>query len=297
MRLTFVGSRNFKAWLCDELRFDHEPLLKDINPDILEKYFGWRLEQRWANRKLSPATVNRERRILRAVFNRAIRKGVMSPPNPIGATDPIREIRRLKYIPSEAEILRFLREAKTPYFCYGPGGKTNGRTRERNPVFHDVALLISNTGLRLSEALYLEWSDVNLSGGHCQDGTLYVRTKELNPIKDREERPLPINDAVRSMLLTRRQLVKDCPWVFPNPDNKPHNRHTFGRDFGSIAKKAGVPQLTPQSLRRAFATLQAHAGVPAFILKNQMGHASVTTTEKFYIGGGAGAWVPRAIGG
>ena len=103
----------------------------------------------------------------------------MSPPNPVTLTDPIRETRRLKYVPSEAEVLRFLKQARTPYPCKGPGGKTNGTTHEHDPAFHDLALLIANSGLRFSEALHLEWADINLTGGHCKGGTLYVAKGQL----------------------------------------------------------------------------------------------------------------------
>jgi integrase len=294
------ASKIFGRWLNDELRFSRELLLSDVTPERLQKYFGWRLKQKveQTGKSISPGTVNQDRRSLRAIFNRAIRIGSMPSPNPIVATDPIRETKRLKWIPSEEEVLRFLKEAKTPYLCVGPFGKTNGRTKERNPLFHDVAVLIANTGLRISEALALEWQDVNTTGGHCKGGTLYVRSKEENPIKDREERAIPLNDVVREMLLERRQLVeKECRWIYPNPDGNPHNARTFRRDHMAISKKAGLSKLTPQSLRRFYGTAQAQAGVPPFVLKVWMGHSSVTTTEAHYVGGGSGSWMPRAIGG
>jgi integrase len=166
---------------------------------------------------------------------------------------------------------------------------------------HDVAILIVNSGLRLMEALTLRWDEIDLTGGMFEGGTLYVKSKQENPIKDREERVLPINDAIRALLLRRRQVVpRECPWVFPTRGGRSADRGTFRRDLSLAAQRAGISpsgKVSAQALRRFFATVNARTGMPPFVLRGLMGHSSVRTTEQHYIAGGAGpGWTPRSFG-
>lgn len=51
------------------------------------------------------------------------------------------------------------------------------------------------------------------------------------------------------------------------------------------AKRAGVESLSPHDLRRSFATDLINAGNPIGIVKDLMGHSSVTTTDRYHIRG------------
>jgi len=58
------------------------------------------------------------------------------------------------------------------------------------------------------------------------------------------------------------------------------------RDMRRHVRKAGLKltaPLTVHTLRKSFAQNHANAGTPSMTLKALMGHASITTTEKFYL--------------
>jgi integrase len=285
LALNRTACRQFIAWLEDELRFTHEAMLKDVTPERLQDYLACR------SKTQSPATANRDRRILRGLFSCALKKGVVAS-NPVLATDPVTAVRRVKPVPTEEEIRRLLDEAQRPVKLLGPGGKGNGSTRERNPLVLDVSLMIVNTGLRLMEALTLQWIDVELAADR-----IVVRTKSENRIKDHEERHVPLTDAVRDLLLRRRQAAEGPGWVFATSGGRAPDPASFRHLFKRVASRAGLGWINPQALRRAFASLCAAAGMPPLVLKELMGHASVSTTERHYIGSNiAGAWRPRSIG-
>lgn len=303
VELNTQAARRFLAWLRDnQPRPDREPMLRDVTPDSVQRYLGYLRD----SCGLSPATCNHHRRSLVTMFSRAIRKGLVEEGrNPVRLTDKVPEVKRIKPVPTEGEVARLLVAALEPVPNVGRGGKgPGGSFRDRSPLVHDVALLIVNSGLRLVEALTLRWDELDMTGGMYEGGTLYVRSKPENLIKDREERAVPLNDGIRALLLKRRQLVpKDCPWVFPTGGNKrqPPDPGTFRRDLSLAAKRAGIEpagKVSAQALRRFFATANARTGMPPFVLKNLMGHASVSTTENHYVGGGAAArgWTPRSFG-
>jgi integrase len=267
------------------------------------------------------------------MFNVAVERGLIEPgANPIPRTRPLKMVRRVRATPTEAEVTRLLQAALQPVPNVGRGGKgPEGSFRERSPLVHDVALLIVNSGLRLMEALILRWDELDMTGGMYEGGTLYVRSKVENPLKDYEERAVPINDAIRGLLLRRRQLVpRECPWVFPTwgghpperdkkdptvtptkesaqeekpkPQFRPPRRDTFYRDLGQAAERAGIEpkgRASAQALRRFFATVNARTGMPPFVLKQLMGHSSLETTQRHYVAGWSGGtgpgWTPLAF--
>ena len=48
------------------------------------------------------------------------------------------------------------------------------------------------------------------------------------------------------------------------------------------AEEAGVGHVTLHMLRHSYCTQSADAGVPAFVLQEQMGHRHLATTQKYY---------------
>jgi integrase len=327
-------ARRFLAYVRDaQLRADRNPMLRDVTPDLVQRFMAHLFDVE----HLAPPTINHARGVLSGMFNVAVERGLIEPGgNPIPRTKPLKMIRRVRATPTEAEVARLLKAAMQPVPNVGRGGKgPEGSFRERSPLVHDVAVLIVNSGLRLMEALTLRWDELEMTGGMYEGGTLYVRSKPENLLKDYEERTVPINDAIRELLLRRRQLVpKECPWVYPTwggrplkhgkngrpgakngsagaqdketsePRFRPQRRDTFYRDLALAAERTGIEppgRASAQALRRFFATVNARTGMPPFVLKQLMGHSSLETTQRHYVagwGGGAGpGWTPLEIKG
>jgi site-specific recombinase XerD len=74
--------------------------------------------------------------------------------------------------------------------------------------------------------------------------------------------------------------MKDCPWVFPNP-------HT-GKPFVSVyyswntaRTKAGLRDVRMHDLRHSFASALVNRGMTLYDVKELLGHASITTTQRY----------------
>lgn len=122
--------------------------LNKIDEALIERY----IEKRKGNR-LSPATVNRELATLRRLLYLAKRWSVIKAVPTIEMLDGERQ---RKFVLSHSDENNYLAIAPDP--------------------LRDVALLILDTGLRIGEAVGLQWVDVHLEPvGSARFGCLQVR--------------------------------------------------------------------------------------------------------------------------
>jgi integrase len=187
-------------------------------------------------------TVVREVRIVIAILAKAKRKGVFA-----GDLEALGTDLEGTYTPRERsltpeEVVAFL--AALP----------NARWRAMASVC--VAL-----GCRLSEAARLAPEDVELDAGVVWiDGR---KTADSN-------RTLPILSPYRALL---ESALKDLPFgKVANVD----------RTFKAAAKKAEIPNLSPNDLRRTHATLNSVMGLPDDMIARLLGHSSVSMTKRTY---------------
>ena len=173
---------------------------------------------------------------------------------------------------------------------HGRGGKGAGNSRERYTPLHDLILFALNTGARLGEAIYLEWTDVDLEGG-----LIKILNKPEHLVKDREDRIVRANPILLTMLC-RRHAARNAEVrrVFPSMKGAVLDRRNLLREFKIAAKRAGLESANYLVLRHTALTALARSGAPLFVLKEVAGHSSVRTTERYYIGsmGGEGWAVP-----
>jgi integrase len=135
------------------------------------------------------------------------------------------------------------------------------------------------TGLRLGEMQWLQWGDIDLRAG-----VLHVRAKEGHPIKDNEDRTLPLPSAAVDMLKmqheTRRSRATD--WYYPAVSN--HEKRfssTLINHVRKLFRQAGITA-SAVVLRHTYASMLLSQGCPPFELMKYMGHASIQTTQRHY---------------
>jgi len=133
-------------------------------------------------------------------------------------------------------------------------------------------LLMIDSGLRMAEAIALNWGDVDISSG-------IVRVEKG---KGRKARSVVIGAH------TRRALLKYCSEV-EHSDNYPlfQTRHS-GRFTPSglrswllrISERAGM-HISPHAIRRTFATLSLRAGMNVIQLQGLLGHSTLEMTRHY----------------
>jgi len=136
--------------------------------------------------------------------------------------------------------------------------------------------LLYATGLRVSELVHLEMSQINLS-----HGVLRIWGK------GNKERLVPIgeiaNDWVTQYIEQARiELAKgnSVDTVFVTKRGKGMTRHAFWHLIKKYALKAGIQKaLSPHTLRHAFATHLLNHGADIRVVQMLLGHSDLSTTQ------------------
>ena len=135
--------------------------------------------------------------------------------------------------------------------------------------------LLYATGMRVSELLHLNVSDVNLRLSYvtCHDGN--------------KERVIPIGHVSRDVLdrylrECRPSFVEDGneKALFTNVAGKPMSRQGFWKVLKGYAEEAGIQRdITPHTLRHSFAVHMLQNGADVRSVQVMMGHSDISTTQ------------------
>lgn len=142
----------------------------------------------------------------------------------------------------------------------------------------DVALftLLYGAGLRIAEALSLDLGDAPLPG---RDDALRVRGK------GNKERVVPVLPAVRAAIADylkhRGPGAPDEP-LFIGARGKRLDPAVAQKSLRDFRRLAGLPEhATPHALRHSFATHLLGAGADLRSIQDLLGHASLSTTQRY----------------
>ena len=144
----------------------------------------------------------------------------------------------------------------------------------------DVATLILEAGLRLGEALKLQWADIHAEPvDGARYGYLFVRDGKSRYAR----RPLPLTRRVRGLLEVRRSAVRSV-WVFPSPDDpsRPWAGTSLDHMHAQVRSQLGLPrEFVLHSLRHTMLTRLGEAGADAFTIMRIAGHSSITVSQRY----------------
>ena len=142
-------------------------------------------------------------------------------------------------------------------------------------VLVDFIELALNTGMRKNEILKLQWHNVDLQN------RLIVLQADEN--KSKRVRSVPLNDAAVAAIRRRQAFVRlvcpESPWVMA----KRNGMHlvSANRAFNIACMSAGIEDFRIHDLRHTCASWLVSAGVPLADVKEVLGHASITMTERY----------------
>lgn len=137
--------------------------------------------------------------------------------------------------------------------------------------------LLYATGIRVSELVHLELTDVNLPVGFitCRD--------------DQKERNIPFGCTTKKALVDylengRESLLKgkEANWLFVNCNGKAMSRQGFWKIIKYYGEMAGFQSdITPHSLRHSFAAHLLKNGADVRAVQNMLGHSDMATTQVY----------------
>ncbi|MBA7590455.1 Tyrosine recombinase XerD [subsurface metagenome] len=204
------------------------------------------IEEHLATIKGAPETRHAQFRALRAFFKFVSQR--YKHPNPVAKVDPPRCPKKVMATLEPDEMMRLLLASSSS--------------------LRDNALLtlLVDTGMRSSEAAGLRKQDIKAS-------TVMVRGKT-------GEREIPISEETRRLLLA---LITDKGEYIFNGHKGPLGRHGVYRIVHACMEKAGIygPKLGGHRLRHGFGKGYLVNGGDLRSLQQIMGHANITTTEKY----------------
>jgi len=158
-------------------------------------------------------------------------------------------------------------------------------------------LLAASTGLRRGELLGLRWRDVDMEAGSLAVvQTLLQVNNKLDfgtPKTEKGSRNVWLDTHTVAALRSHRrtQVAERLAWgpeyqdndlVFAREDGTPIHPDGFGRTFARHAKAAALPTIRLHDLRHTHATLALQAGIPAKVVSERLGHASISITLDIY---------------
>jgi integrase len=158
-------------------------------------------------------------------------------------------------------------------------------------------LLIATTGMRRGELAGLRWVDVDLEAGRLsvrQPRVVVANTPQASEPKSARGRRSLALDPVTVAALRRhraRQLEHklavgarywDSGLVFTWPDGSPIHPRRFSRWFERHSGRAGLPRIRLHDLRHSYASAALAAGVPAKVVSERLGHATIAVTMDVY---------------
>ena len=146
------------------------------------------------------------------------------------------------------------------------------------PLLHGMAVLMLDTGLRVGEAIHLEWPDVHLEPAAGADlGYLKVRARHS---KNSKPRNIPLT--ARAVELLESLGPHKAGYVFHRSHGEPVYQTWLNQQHSELRTLLKLPaEMVPHSFRHTYGTRLGEAGADAFTIMRLMGHSSVTVSRKY----------------
>ena len=215
-------------------------------------------------RNYATTTVARKVAAARSFFSFMVAEGIIK-------ANPIQEVRSPKIGKSLPKPISF---SQVRLLLEQPSKLSTPEAKRDKAMLE----LLYASGMRVSELVSLNLSDVDLEGG-------YVRCFG----KGNKERVIPIYEqavlAVKEYIgKTRPELVHndDERALFLNPRGDRLTRQGFWQKLKEYAKSANLePEVTPHTLRHSFATHMLNGGADLRSVQELLGHANISTTQVY----------------
>ncbi|OGD72522.1 MAG: hypothetical protein A2Y64_03195 [Candidatus Coatesbacteria bacterium RBG_13_66_14] len=243
--------------------------LDGLTPAALVAYLR---EEREAGRAAS--TIRRRLAALRSLANFAAAEGLFDT-KPLGELTLPRRTEPLPRPLRQEELEALLAAARRRVERAVDKGSYKTLT-PRQRALRDLALLelLYAAGLRVSEALSVDWAQLDLRTG-------YVRITG----KGGRQRVVPVGETALRALARYRDALgqpKRADPVFCSRPGAALNRNRVNRLLAELAAEAGLDcALGPHRLRHSFATHLLAGGASVRLVKELLGHSRLVETQRY----------------
>ena len=251
--------------------FDRELRLRDLDAAKLQQFVDWLTSRPGRNGRLSDSSIANALVPLRLALDAAVAEGVLAE-NPAAALVLPRrrggrawQFTERRFL-SREELARLLAEVPERW----------------RPLIE----LLAATGLRISEAIGLRWSDLDLDAEppRLRVVRAIVKGAVVAPKSPNGLRVVPVPPALARELRTLRPLdgAPDAP-VFPGRGGRPASPTNLRlRALAPATERAKLPGVSFHTLRHTCASLLIESGASPLRLQRRMGHHSAAYTLDAY---------------
>jgi len=231
--------------------------MEAVTRSDMDDYKTIRSRELFGDRPVSPATINFEITILRALFYYVTRERGVSMDNPCA---------RFKHLRSEKERLK----GRPPVYGQAEIDKIFAECNDTDRAIFATLVL---TGQRKDELVNLTWDDVDLNRA-----ILRVTAKGDFAPKDYEEREIPLPPELVGIL---RELPRTSTWVFPSARGNRLGPNEMLRRLKDVAERVAVKHATLHKFRHTYATRLLEDGCDIVTVQHLLGHSDLETTRKY----------------
>lgn len=243
--------RQFEAYLSLDERTD----VLHVGQSTIQDYMSW-----MTGKRKSAATVTRSVAALKSFYQFLVLSGRIRK-NPVQNITPAKVERHLPQILTGKEVELFLEQPQ----CTDMKGYRD----------HAMLELLYATGIRVSELISLNLSDLNLGAGMIRcAGKAKERMIPLYPAAIRALRDY-VEEIRPSMIASEEETA-----LFVNMNGERMSRQGFWKIIKYYQEKAKIEKdITPHTLRHSFAAHLLENGADLRSIQEMLGHADISSTQ------------------
>ena len=234
------------------------PAFGDLALHEIDRHKIMALVQLKKEKAYSSGSINRMLSILKVTLNKAVdwELGGLTL-SPARAVRLLSDPPKLERTLSPDEALRLMREIRA----------------SGNSMLRFIIPFLLFTGTRKREALDARWRDVDFQ----------QRLWTIPVTKSGKPRVTPLSEEALQILRETHKITGKLglqDWIFPNPDTqRPYVTifHTWNR----CRRAAGLADVRIHDLRHSFASALVNRGMTIYDVKEALGHANITTTQRY----------------
>lgn len=239
----------------DYLRKKQDCGLQSAKPEMVQDYMAWMTEH-----GKSPSSATRFLASVKSFYSYMLSVGAVQS-NPAKGISSVRVERKYPEILTNKEVELFLEQPQ----CVDAKGCRD----------HAMLELLYATGIRVSELISLNLSDVNLAADfiHCES----KGRERIIPLYHTAVKAL--QDYIRNV---RPQIIveRDEESLFVNMNGERMSRQGFWKIIKYYQEKAGIQKdITPHTLRHSFAVHLLENGADLRSIQEMLGHADISSTQ------------------
>lgn len=228
--------------------------------------------------RLSPTTVRYVLLVLRIALNRAVRWGLVAR-NVARLVDPPRLVHKDVRVLSPVETSKLLDAA-------------------RGEAIEGLIVMAVSTGMRLGEALGLQWKDIDLERRQLRINKSLQRIpgrgqvlSETKTRRGRRSLVMPIT-AVEALRAHRTKQIgwrraagskwNEMGFVFTSSTGQPVDQRNVQRVFRRVLRRAKLPRMRFHDLRHSCASLLLAQHTDPRVIMETLGHSNISVTMNMY---------------